>query len=86
MSIPGAVRNTGTDMKSRVVLTVAVSTQVPCLRAVKKPRGIPRPTAMIMAAIFNWAETQMRLLRSSDTSRPLYWKLSPKSPCRASLT
>ena len=69
---PGAVKNTGRDIKNRAVATIAGSTHVPCLMAAKNPRGIPKPSEMIMAAMASWAETHMRLGNSSDTSLPLY--------------
>ena len=76
----GAVRNTGIDCPSRVKTTADMSQAVPCFRAANKPMGIPRPTDIIRAAMFNWAETHIFFLSSSATLRPRYLKLSPKSP------
>ena len=79
-SAAGAVRNTGTDCQPRTVNTTAVSTHVPCFRAAYRPMGTPRPTDIINAAMFSWAETHIFFLSRSATLRPRYLKLSPKSP------
>ena len=70
----------GNDIKNRVMLTVVVSTQVPCFLAAKNPMGIPKTIDIILAANPSCIDIHNRLLMSSFTLLPLYLKLSPKSP------
>ena len=77
----GTLTMTGTDISTRVMVTAVGSCHLPCLWAMKKPRGSPPARLMSIAANASWPETHIFLRISSRTGCPLcrLWLL-PKSP------
>ena len=69
----GVVKNKCIDWPAKAKVTTALSHQVPCRRAAKRPAAMPRDTDTIEAARYSCADTQMRSFNSSVTLRPRYW-------------
>ena len=76
----GIVIIIGIDMKNRDIVTIKGSIQVPCLCAIKNPRGSPIDTLISRAKKLNFADTINLGKINVETGLPLYLRLSPKSP------